>query len=154
MTRNSYHSSKLDEWRVHSFSCSHFYSHVYLDTNSSHYVNIIIFWITSRTLFQHYLSRIFEELASIEIANTATKNRVYFCDSFCDRQFDVSRIYHSTDQYTVFECCVNFADRSLALYPTSICIKRSRTISFKFLNFAIRAINDCFTSIDNRRHLT
>ena len=49
---------------------------------------------------------------------------------------------------------VNFADRSPALYPTSICIKRSRTISFKFSSFAIRAINDCLTSIDNRRRLT
>ena len=89
-------------------------------------------FLKSLHTFQHYFSRIFEELA----------------------RFDVSRAYHSTGQYTTFERCINIApSKSRAISGTHLLKTRARTVSFKFSNLAIRAINDCLTPIDNRGRL-
>jgi len=140
-------STTRDAWflqigrtEVHSFSCSHFYSHVY-QYNTRYkfiikhcvYLNVIMFLNNTLYTFQHYLSRIFDELAS----------------------FDVSRGYHR--HYTPVNIRLSNAvsisrRRGPAIYSASTCTKRSRTVSFKFLSLAIRMI-DCFTSIDNRGRL-
>jgi len=79
--------------------------------------------------FEHNFTRIFEELA----------------------RFDVLRVYHGTAMRLSNAVLIS-RHLSPALYPAPTCTKRPRTASLKFLSRAIRAINDCFTPIDNREH--
>ena len=75
-------STTRDAWflqigrtEVHSFSCSHFYSHVY-QYNTRYkfiikhcvYLNVIMFLNNTLYTFRHYLSRIFDELASFDVS--------------------------------------------------------------------------------------
>jgi len=82
-------STTRDAWflqigrtEVHSFSCSHFYSHVY-QYNTRYkfiikhcvYLNVIMFLNNTLYTFQHYLSRIFDELVSFDVSRGYHRHR-------------------------------------------------------------------------------